>query len=53
MYKIQAGLALYQNYVPEKHCENGTQNAHLKLCISRGLGDGKLQKLCISWGLRD
>ena len=31
IYKIQAGLALHQNYIPEKHRENGTQNAHLKL----------------------
>jgi len=36
MYLIQAGLILYQGYVPEKCSANRTQFP-FKKCISRGL----------------
>jgi len=36
---MQAGLILWQGYVPEKRHANWKQSAHLKQCISCGLGD--------------
>jgi hypothetical protein len=54
IYYVQAGLVLRQSYFPESHRAYRIQNAHLKHCVSWGLGDWQPHSmLCVTTPLVD